>query len=243
MRKKLGLALVLLGLLVASAVIAFQASRSRTWQAFGEIVPRVETDEPIVALTFDDGPTDATDEVLAHLAAANASATFFLTGREMADRPDLAAKIAGAGHEIGNHSWSHERMVLKSAAWMRDELERTDEQIRAAGYAGPIAVRAPFCKKGLALPWIFARTGRVHVTFDVEPDSYDDVAATAEGIAAHVRERVRPGSIILLHVMYPSRRTSMDAVPLVLADLREAGLRPVTVSELLRSRSEASASR
>jgi peptidoglycan/xylan/chitin deacetylase (PgdA/CDA1 family) len=243
MRKKLGLALVLLGLLVAAGVIAFQASRSRTWQAFGEIVPRVETDEPIVALTFDDGPTDATDEVLAHLAAANAKATFFLTGREMADRPDLAAKIAGAGHEIGNHSWSHQRMVLKSPAWMRDELDRTDERIRAAGYAGPIAVRAPFCKKGLALPWIFARTGRVHVTFDVEPDSYADVAASAEGIASHVRERVRPGSIILLHVMYPSRRTSMDAVPIVLGDLREAGLRPVTVSELLRSRSEASTAR
>jgi peptidoglycan/xylan/chitin deacetylase (PgdA/CDA1 family) len=66
----------------------------------------------------------------------------------------------------------------------------------------------------------------------VAPDSYPEVAATAEGIASHVAERVRPGSIVLLHVWYASRATSR-AVPLVIDRLPADGYRFVTVRELL----------
>jgi peptidoglycan/xylan/chitin deacetylase (PgdA/CDA1 family) len=67
----------------------------------------------------------------------------------------------------------------------------------------------------------------------VAPDSYPEVAATAEGIASHVAERVRPGSIVLLHVWYASRATSRAAVPLVIDRLPADGYRFVTVRELL----------
>ena len=69
--------------------------------------------------------------------------------------------------------------------------------------------------------------------WDVEPDSYADVAATSEGIVEHVLEEVAPGSIVILHVMYPSRATSLGAVAGVIEGLRARGYQLVTVSELL----------
>src|SRR5688500_12875408 len=141
--------------------------RSRTFQLFGEIVPRVETDRKVVALTFDDGPqSDTVDGILASL--EDTKATFFVCGAEIEKHPAAAAKLVAAGHELGNHSWSHHRMWFKSPAFIREELERTDGVIRAAGHRGPIHVRAPYCKKLVGLPWYLAKNNRIHITFDVE---------------------------------------------------------------------------
>lgn len=86
------------------------------------------------------------------------------------------------------------------------------------------------------LPYYRRRNARLTVTWDVEPDSYPDVAESSGSIVAHVSERVGPGSIILLHVMFPGRRTSLEAVPGIIAELLAAGYRFVTVSELLEMR-------
>ncbi|HET6231370.1 MAG TPA: polysaccharide deacetylase family protein [Longimicrobiaceae bacterium] len=213
---------------------AYTLVSSRTWQTFGRIVPRVETREKVVALTFDDGPTPlGIDSVLPMLQRRGVRATFFVTGAETERHPDLARRLVAAGEELGNHTWSHPRMLLKPPAFIRGEIERTDLQIRAAGYHRPILFRPPFGKKGIALPLYLSRHGRTTVTWDVEPDSYAEVAATPEGIVRHVLERTRPGSIILLHVMYPSRATSRAAVPGIVDGLRARGYRFVTVSEMV----------
>ena len=83
------------------------------------------------------------------------------------------------------------------------------------------------------LPRYLHQTGRSTVLWDVEPESYRDVAASAERIAAHVVDRVRPGSIVLLHVMYPSRVESQRALPMIVEGLRARGYRFVTVQELV----------
>ena len=124
-------------------------------------------------------------------------------------------------------------MVFRSPGFIRDEVERTDAVIRAAGYQGPIYFRPPFCYKLVGLPWLLARSGRTSVTWDVEPDSYSDVAASAAGISRHVVERVRPGSIILLHVWHESRHTSRAAIPMIVDALQLKGYRFVTISELI----------
>jgi peptidoglycan/xylan/chitin deacetylase (PgdA/CDA1 family) len=160
-------------------------------------------------------------------------ATFYVTGAELAAAPEAGRALVAAGHELGNHTWSHQRMVLKAPAFIRDEIERTDTRIREAGQRGAITVRPPYAYKLVGLPWYLARHDRVTVMWDVEPDSYPAVAATAAGIAAHVAERVQPGSIVLLHVWYPSRRTSLESVPLIVDTLRGRGYRFVTVSALL----------
>jgi len=210
----------------------WRLARSRTVQVFGRLAPRVETAERIVALTFDDGPTpERLEELLGPLESRGVRATFFVIGSHLAQNPETGRRLVAAGHELGNHTYSHERMILKSPAFVRSEVERTDALIRAAGYRGPIHFRPPFGYKLFALPWFLSRTGRTTVTWDLEPDS--DAGASAEQIVTGVRERVRPGSIILLHVWYPSRGASRAAVPALVDTLRGDGYRFGTVSELL----------
>lgn len=220
--------------LAVLAVGAWEVSRSRTFQFFGGLVTRVDTGEPVVALTFDDGPTPAgTDAILPLLDSLRVPATFFVTGRELAAHPALGHRLVAAGHALGNHSYSHQRMVLRSPSFVRREVERTDRLIRAAGWRGAISFRPPYGKRLLVLPWFLHRTGRTTVLWDVEPDSDPAVGPSAEEIAADAVRRVRPGSIVLLHVMYQSRAESRRAVPLIVDGLRARGYRFVTVPRLL----------
>jgi peptidoglycan/xylan/chitin deacetylase (PgdA/CDA1 family) len=223
-----------LACLVVAAGSLFRLSKSRSVQVLGRLVTRVETSERVVALTFDDGPTaGAIDEILGLLASRNVRATFFVTGADLAATPEAGRRLVAAGHELGNHTYSHERMVLKSQAFIRSEIEKTDGLIRAAGEAGPINFRAPFCKKLVGLPWFLWRTRRTSVTWDVEPDSYAGVSRSVDRITAHVLGRARPGSIILLHVWYSGNAPARAAIPAIVEGLRARGYRFVTVNELL----------
>lgn len=223
-----------LAILLAALFGLWRVSDLRGWQAFGTIVPRVEVREKVVALTFDDGPTAAgADSILPLLDSLGVRATFFVNGSALAERPDVGRRFVAAGHELGNHTWSHPRMLLKSQAAIRREVERTDSMIRVVGHAGPIHFRPPYGKKLVGLPWYLHRTGRTTVTWDVEPESVPEIDGNAERIAAHVLERARPGSIVLLHVMFRNRADSRRAVPAIVHGLRTRGYRFVTVSELM----------
>ena len=219
-------ALLLLG-------VGWKLSKSRSFQLYGGLVTRVEMEEPLVALTFDDGPTRAgTNAVLPVLDSLGVRATFFVTGREVEQNEIEARRIVEAGHSLGNHSYSHRRMVLRSPASIRREVESTDALIRGAGWDGAIPFRPPYGKRLFVLPRHLHKTGRRTVLWDVEPESDSEVAQSAARIASHVIERVRPGSIILLHVMYPRREESRRALPLIVSGLRKRGYRFVTVQEL-----------
>lgn len=218
---------------IAVVLGAWRLSSSRTFQLFGEIVPRVKTAERVVALTFDDGPTEVIGQLLPVLRGRGVKATFFIIGAELEQHPEWGRQIAQEGHELGNHSYSHQRMVLKSPSFIQDEIERTDQLIRKTGYQGPIHFRSPFGKKLVLLPYYLSRTHRKNMMWDLEPDSSPQVAQSAEGIVAHVLARAQPGSIILLHVMYQSRATSLAAVPGIIDGLKQRGYEFKTVSELL----------
>jgi len=216
------------------AFVLYEIERSRTYQVFGEIVPRVNTNVKAVALTFDDGPSSPqTDQILATLAHERVKATFFLIGSEMEQNRDSTRHIAEAGHEIGNHTYRHQRMVLKPMSFYRSEIEKTDALIRDSGYTGPIYFRAPATDKLFGLTYYLRRTHRTTVTWDVEPDSFPEVSQDSNRIVQYVLANARPGSIILLHVMYGGRSTSMDAVPGIIDGLRAKGYEFKTVSELI----------
>ncbi|MFL5618589.1 MAG: polysaccharide deacetylase family protein [Gemmatimonadaceae bacterium] len=222
------------GMLVLAGVR--ELARSRTFQLFGTLVAETKPHERIVALTLDDGPGDViVDSLIAVLRAHGAHATFFLTGRELAESPEAGAKLVAAGHELGNHTYSHRRMVLVTPGRVREEVERTDSLLRAVGQRGPIWFRPPYGYKLVGLPRYLASTGRTTVMWSIEPDSYREVAATPEGIVRHVLDRVRPGSIIILHPWYPSRRTSRDAIGPLVDSLHARGYRVETVGRLLHA--------
>jgi peptidoglycan-N-acetylglucosamine deacetylase len=224
--------LVIVVVVVVATTAAYKVSKSRTFQFFGEIVSRVNTREKVVALTFDDGPTPGvTEEVLSILNEAGVKATFFVIGANLERNPEEGRKIVAAGHELGNHTYSHQRMVLKTPSFIESEIERTDQLIRQAGYQSAIHFRPPYGKKLILLPYFLARTSRKTITWDVEPDSYPEIAADSNKIVAHVMEKTRPGSIILLHVM--GRSESLKAVKGVIAGLKGEGYSFKTVSEML----------
>jgi chitin deacetylase len=235
MKKRIAIIAVIL--LVLVLVGLREVSSSRTFQFFGEIIPRVNTSQKLVALTFDDGPTpQGTDQILAVLSEANVKATFFVTGAELEQNSEQGKKIVAAGHELGNHSYSHVRMFFVTPSFVRQEIESTDKLIRETGFQGEILFRPPYGKKLFTLPYYLWRHQRKTITWDVEPDSYPEIAADANKIVEHVLSNTRPGSIIILHVMYPNRRESMKAVKNIMEGLKAQGYSFKTVSELIAAR-------
>jgi peptidoglycan-N-acetylglucosamine deacetylase len=234
MKKRLQYGAVFLLLLIAGFAAFWQVSKARSFQLMGEIVPRVETSEKVVALTFDDGPTpEATAEVLAILKEENVKASFFLIGADMQKNPESLKQIIGAGHEVGNHSYTHERMLFKTPSFIQREIDDTDRLIGEAGYEGSVHFRPPFGKKFLLLPYYLSKRGKKTIMWDVEPESHKEVDGDAEKITGYVLKQTKPGSIILLHVMYKGREASMKAVGPIIKSLKEQGFAFKTVSELL----------
>ena len=222
------LALVVIAVL---AVSGYYVVNSRSFQLAGRLVERVDTTKRIVALTLDDGPGAMTPDVLRILADANVRATFYLMGQDLAAHPEFGRAIAAAGHEIGNHTYTHRRMVFVSPETVASEVERTDDEIRMTGYQGRITFRPPYGKKLWTLPKYLSDHDRTTVTWDVGVDTA--AGATADQITAETVDAVRPGSIILLHVMYWSWAASLAALPRIIAELHADGYRFVTVSDLI----------
>lgn len=232
MSRRAGVIGAVLAAVLLAAFAVWQVSRARCFVLVGDAICRIETTQPIVALTFDDGPTDlGVRTVLPLLAKHRAHATFFLVGEFIADRPDLARQILAAGDEIGNHSYTHQRMIGRSPAFYEDEITRTDAAIRAVG-GKPGLFRPPYGKKLVGLPWVVSRRGAALVMAEVADPETSDPADFARQVVA----QARPGSIIGLHPMFAANAVARRALPAILDGLTAKGLRPVSVGELMRAR-------
>lgn len=218
--------------LLASAIAAalYVVSNARCFTLVGDIICRVETDKPLVALTFDDGPTDqGVDSALLALRAGGARATFFLVGREVGERPHLVRRIVAEGHEVANHSLTHKMMIGRDSRFYDGEIAETHRLLVEAGAPAPTLFRPPYGKKLWGLPASARRHGYKMVMIDVEEPLVDDPRVYAERV---VRE-ARPGSILLIHLMYRANGTAREALPLVIRGLQARGFRIVSVGELL----------
>ena len=227
---------LLIGLAVAMAasVGLYLLMNARCYQLIGKLVCHGADDHKRIALTFDDAPSERTsDAVLAVLAEKNVKASFFMIGENMARHPQAAQRIVAAGHELGNHSYSHRRFLLRSQAFIAREIEDTNALIRAAGYHGPIHFRPPYGKKLLGLPWYLARHHITTVMWDSEPARHQP--PSAEAITAAALAQAHNGTIILLHPFCPDAcRAEREALPHIIDGLRAQGYTLTTVSELLK---------
>jgi peptidoglycan-N-acetylglucosamine deacetylase len=204
MKRKLILIAVSLSiLLIVLGFFLFQISKSRTFQFFGTLVSRIETDEKVVALTLDDAPTFWSDEVIGLLDEQQVKATFYLVGKAIEKLSEQAKRVADAGHELGNHSYSHERFLLRSPQFIASQIEQTNSLIRKTGYIGHITFRPPNGKKLFGLPLYLAKNNITTIMWDVEPDTYVpdglNEKEREDFIVNYTVENTRPGSIILIH--------------------------------------------
>lgn len=221
--------------LAVLAALVYLLINSRTFQLFGGLTDRVKTADKVVALTFDDGPEpDATQKTLDILRQHDVKATFFLVGSRIEANPDAARQIVAAGHQVGNHSYSHQHMVFKHSSFYQQEIEKTDAAIRSAGYQGDIVFRPPYGKKFYGLPLYLAMHNRQTIMWDVGPESTG--AESAEHMVTTALADAKPGSIILFHTMAVSREASRDALGPTIEGLKARGYRFVTVNDLLTRR-------
>ena len=185
-----------------------------------------------VALTFHGaGATSLAEQILRDCADHDAHITVFAVGQWLAGAPSVGRQIRAAGHELGNHTWSHQQMPGLSARVADDEIRRGAEALRkATGSVG----------------WWFRPSGTPHstatiraaasrsgykrcVSYDVDPQDYLDPGPSL--VVSRTLDQVRPGSIVSLHLGHPG---TVQALPKILAGLSVRGLVPVTLSMLLR---------
>jgi peptidoglycan-N-acetylglucosamine deacetylase len=227
------LGIALLGLAAAAAGLR-EVVLSSTYQLFGDYVARVNTTEKVVALTFDDGPSPwYTIPILDILDRHHIRANFFLMGLNVERFPAIAHQIVERGHEVGNHSYSHPRLIWMSRDHIRAEIERTDVLLRGIGVSGEIFFRPPHAAKFIGLPLVLNEMHKLSVLGDVDPEEWKGY--TAPALTQSILRQVRPGSIIGLHD--PNGPETRKALESVIAALSDQGYRFETVSELIRRRS------
>lgn len=199
----------------------------------GEAIRGVETDQKVIALTFDDGPDPTTTPlVLDLLARYHAHATFFVIGSEAERNPDLLRAIVATGHEIGSHSFSHRRVTRMSQATLAEELKLTAAVIDDACGVKPIYFRPPDYALSPAAGKTLSDHGYAIVLWD--NDARDWERPGADRIAARVVENARPGGIVLMHDGGGDRTQTVAALEITLQNLSGQGYRFLTLSELLR---------
>lgn len=234
--RRLAIGLAIVAVLLIGAAGTYKISKATCFTLTSEVICRVATNEKLVALTFDDGPTaEGLDAVLPLLSRYNAKGTFFLIGYDSVEDPALVRRIVASGHEVGNHSFHHRRMVFEAGEAYDDEIRSTDRVLRAAGVRNPTLFRPPYGKKLIGLPRAVERNGYKMIMWD----SGDPPDRDPKIYAAKVLEQVRAGSITLIHPMYSANQTERDALPLILEGLTARGYRMVTVSELIAAGREA----
>lgn len=196
---------------------------------------RVQTTEKAVALTFDDGPSPRwTPAVLKILAQFKARGTFFLVGRNALANPRLVAQEVLAGDEIGNHTFDHPNLRALTAAGVDKELVRGARAIERAGAPKPTLFRPPWGFTDKAAQALAGRHSYRTIAWNLAVEHFVDHQSVNRGVS-EIMARVSPGAIILAHDGRKANRTrTIEALPILLKDLRARGYRLVTVDELLR---------
>lgn len=184
------------------------------------------TQQPCVALTFDDGPGPYTPQVLDILEEFDARATFYVVGQQILSWPRMLPLIAEAGHDVGNHTMSHPKLSQLSVSEQMAEINGLDDMIFERVGIMPTTFRPPF--GDLPDGPLPDPHSRPVVMWSV--DSLDWRKRTAAAIVDEVLADIGAGDIILMHELY---QRSVDALPIILTELQERGLTVVSVPELL----------
>ena len=207
------------------------ASFTKIHNFFG--INRAETQEKVIALSYDDGPKPPyTNQLIALLDRYQIQATFFTIGKNIEQYPELVRLAIAKGEELGNHSYSHKDMLFKSPDFLLSELEKTDALLRQLGVTENINFRPPWGRRLLMLPYLVSKLHKNLIMWDIDSEDYRQ-DLTPEAIANRVIEQVRPGSIIVMHDGGGDRSRTVAATEIIIKTLTSKGYQFKTVSELL----------
>jgi peptidoglycan/xylan/chitin deacetylase (PgdA/CDA1 family) len=192
----LGAAIGAVGLAMATS--AGYQSMSPTGQWYGRTFTGLPPGSKQLALTYDDGPNDPhTLRLLEVLAKHQVHATFFLIGRYVKQRPDVAREIVQAGHAVGNHTFSHPNLIFASTGQVRTEVQQCAQTLDDAVGQHSRLFRPPFGGRRPATLRIARSLGLEPVMWNVT--GWDWKGKPAEYVEHKVHEQIRGGDVVLLH--------------------------------------------
>jgi peptidoglycan/xylan/chitin deacetylase (PgdA/CDA1 family) len=217
-----------------SAALAY-AVRGRSSTLLAPSVYRGSRDRSSIALTFDDGPSESTPRLLDILNRFNVPATFFMCGMNVRRLPEIARQAAAAGHECGNHTFSHPALYFRGQSFISDELSLAQSIIGEATGTAPALFRAPFGARWFGLRDAQRSLNLMGVMWTVLGL---DWKLPADAIAARVLKGAGNGAIICLHdgrgvSSGPDVRQTLTAVEQIIPALQNRGFGFETVSQLL----------
>jgi peptidoglycan/xylan/chitin deacetylase (PgdA/CDA1 family) len=196
---------------------------------------RVSVSEPIVAMTFDDGPHPSnTPRLLDMLRERNIKATFYVIGRNVDLYPALTRRIVAEGHEIGNHTYTHGNLTKMSDDGVRGEMIKCRDSIAKATGVQPRTMRPPygaFLQNQRAM--VHKEFGYPTIMWSVDPRDWQRPGPSV--VTSRILSGTTPGAIILAHDLHAP---TVDAMPSTLDGLLRKGYRFVTVSQLLAMKPE-----
>ncbi|PRZ33574.1 peptidoglycan/xylan/chitin deacetylase (PgdA/CDA1 family) [Antricoccus suffuscus] len=220
-----------------TATAAYWTTMSSYSQLYGAFPYRARTLERVVALTFDDGPNEPHTSRLADiLATEDVRATFFQVGRCIERHPEVTARLAAAGHLIGNHSYSHQFHRCWNDATMRLEIDRTQTMLTEILGTPPVYYRPPWLLRTPSLFRTLNERGLTPISGEF-CHAFEPVQPPAAAIARRALAKARPGAVLIFHDGFDgrggNRAHTVQAVRIVIRELKRRGYRFATIDELL----------
>lgn len=230
MHRKIRIWFVLLLLFIFTIPSSSQAVPNQASPIF-----KIDTENKVVALTFDDGPDPKyTPILLETLHLEGVKATFFVLGNQAEQSPQILSWMHKAGHEIGNHGYSHPDIKKLKKAQIYDQIKRAEKIILSATGYKPTCYRPPGGVVTTSVMKAAYDAGYELIHWSVDPKDWKR-NRTSEVITGSIKNKVGAGDIILFHDGGVNQEESLKALITLIHDLKQEGYHFVTISELLET--------
>lgn len=208
---------------------ALYVSLSPIYGASSFEVSNVKIDEKVVAITFDDGPTEEfSGKILNILDFFDCKGTFFFIGSRVSKYPEITKKAHAMGHEIGNHSFNHEDFSQLKSSQIKKDIGLSQSVFKDVLGSYPSLIRPPYGSYQTSQLKNMKPYFKHLVKWNIDPRDWE-ASNDKERIKKHILDEVRPGAIILLH----ENSKTLSMLPFLILELEKRGYRFVTVSELI----------
>ena len=190
--------------------------------------PKINPKKPIVALTFDDGPSECTTKILNTLQQYEGRVSFFVLGKEAAENESKINRALNMGCEIICHSWDHPDFTKISSGKIKKQIINTIIEIAKITNGASLMFRPPYGYINKKVEKVALKLGLAIILWSLDPRDWE--SRDAEAVYNHIMKNIKDGDIVLCHDVHDSTAQAMNRL---IPELTEQGYQLVTVSELL----------